>query len=813
MRRIIGITAFLAVAAVACNINSTSTLNNPAATPSKPQAAKVLGMLEVEISSQDGALSSVKFVDANPKKGLQAQGIAVPYKSSDWTFTPGLTEYLDNDFSNIDPRASRYFQNTIGFTNNSNTHFNHLYMYAVSLPTDLAGTPFVSIKTLSGVVLGRIDAEAVARAIRPNHAMQHSFLPKYDLDPTDPFSPYFDPSRFSDPSGLEVYPSRADLVYYTAAQTADVRSKLMQAPFSYTDPTVLEYGFTGQNIEGRRDIPKRSECTPGIACNKGTITWAFNFPRSLPTIPTANSSNLGKFSFRFVIVADDINILTQSAEELAAGTLAGRKVTTFDQDINTSIHALRGTTLRLGNVTVLDKVTLSKAVGSNIAAAIKPTVQRRVASGTLDNYFGSNGTRVEACNLSLGRKIRVAVQNDGKILTVSNVGPVIILSRFTADGYYDSGGTVAMGSAYIDMYNATGGRLVNLNINAIAVQTDGKVLIAGDAQDNGGSNGFVVIRLNPDLARDSSFRSDIAPGISFAGIGFYGGIDHKNLRGQAMATKTVGGINSIVVAGYAKGDGAQNYNEDFAVAKIKDNGNLETSFNPTGSVPGIQITDVSGPDNAYAVGIQPDDNKIVLGGISNNHQTLVRYKTDGSLDSSFGTGGIVTNTLPNNLEARGSQINTLKMVGNSILVGGQTHGPIVYQPFNYFIAKYSAGANAGSLDTSFAGTGYVTGDFSTDLSDHIINDLVISNGSIIAAGVSANSNGTNTSLVKYSSSGVLETSFGTGGRVVLDLYGQGKNDSADSIALLQNGKIVVAGAALPFDPFSLNCESLASFNP
>jgi uncharacterized delta-60 repeat protein len=809
MRRIIGITAFLAVAAVACNINNTSTLNNP--TQSKPQTAKVLGMLELEISSQDGALSSVKFVDANPKKGLQAQGIAVPYKSSDWTFTPGVTEYLNDDFSNIDPRASRYFQNTIGFTNNSNTHFNHLYMYAVSLPTDLAGTPFVTIKTLSGVVLGRPEAEAVARAIRPNHAMQHSFLPKYDLDPTDPFSPYFDPSRFSDPSGLEVYPSRADLVYYTPTQTADVRSKLMQAPFSYTDPTVLEYGFTGQNIEFRRDIPKRSECTPGIACNKGTITWAFNFPRSLPTIPTATTSNLGKFSFRFVIVADDVNILTQSAEELAAGTLAGRKVVTFDQDINTSIHALRGTTLRLGNVTVFDKVTVSKAIGSNIAAAIKPIVQRRVASGTLDNYFGSNGSTIHPydCNLNIGWKVSVAVQSDGKILTVHNLGNVITLTRFTADGNPDSNhGNGITGSAVsIDTYNATGGRLVNLSINAIAVQTDGKILIAGDAQKPGEPNGFVVIRLNPDLTFDSSFNN-IAPG-----IGFYDGVPHKNLRGQAMAVKAVGGINSIVVAGYAKGDGAVDRNEDFAVAKIKDNGNLETSFNPAGSVPGIQITDVSGPDNAYAVGIQPDDNKIVLGGISNNHQTLVRYKTDGSLDSSFGTGGIATNTLPNNREALGSQINTLKMVGNSILVGGQTHGPIVYQPFNYFIAKYSAGANAGSLDTSFAGTGYVTGDFSTDLSDHIINDLVISNGSIIAAGVSANSNGTNTSLVKYSSSGVLETSFGTGGRVVLDLYGQGKNDAADSIALLQNGKVVVAGAANPAKLFAFNCASLASFNP
>jgi hypothetical protein len=49
------------------------------------------------------------------------------------------------------------------------------------------------------------------------------------------------------------------------------------------------------------------------------------------------------------------------------------------------------------------------------------------------------------------------------------------------------------------------------------------------------------------------------------------------------------------------------------------------------------------------------------------------------------------------------------------------------------------------------------------------------------------------------------------------VYGQGKNDAADSIALLQNGKVVVAGAALlsqPTGDFLVpNCEALASFNP
>ena len=94
----------------------------------------------------------------------------------------------------------------------------------------------------------------------------------------------------------------------------------------------------------------------------------------------------------------------------------------------------------------------------------------------------------------------------------------------------------------------------------------------------------------------------------------------------------------IVAAGYSNNGG----NYDFALVRYNANGSLDTGFGTGGKV----ITPVgSGYNIAYALGIQPDG-RIVAAGYSYNGSNydfaLVRYNTDGSLDTDFGTGGIVT---------------------------------------------------------------------------------------------------------------------------------------------------------------------------
>jgi FG-GAP-like repeat len=242
------------------------------------QKSKVLGVLEVELSSEQGSVSSAKFIEAG-SSGLSAKGVAVPITSSNWVFTPGTTTYLtDANF--------KYLQNTITLENKTGTSFSNLAMYALNTSSNIGGTAFSAVKTLAGVALTGTTASDVARAVMPMHGMTNT---------------------------TTVDPNKADLMLYTPDEAAAVQAQLVAPNFALSSPTVLEYGFLARNLAGgaRAIGTSAAACSSGPTCNKATITWAFKFPLSLP-----NSSNLGKFTLKYVVVNETVEFITQSREEL-----------------------------------------------------------------------------------------------------------------------------------------------------------------------------------------------------------------------------------------------------------------------------------------------------------------------------------------------------------------------------------------------------------------------------------------------------------------------------------------------------------------
>ena len=109
---------------------------------------------------------------------------------------------------------------------------------------------------------------------------------------------------------------------------------------------------------------------------------------------------------------------------------------------------------------------------------------------------------------------------------------------------------------------------------------------------------------------------------------------------ETPSAMTIDSYGKILVAGTST---QSSTGKDFAMARYNSNGTLDTSFG-TG---GLVTTDFGGNnDVANAITIQ-SDGKIVLAGYSedasgNDSFALVRYNTSGSLDTSFGTGGLVT---------------------------------------------------------------------------------------------------------------------------------------------------------------------------
>jgi uncharacterized delta-60 repeat protein len=306
----------------------------------------------------------------------------------------------------------------------------------------------------------------------------------------------------------------------------------------------------------------------------------------------------------------------------------------------------------------------------------------------------------------------------------------------------------------------------------VAIQPNGKIVTAGEFS-GGVSSDFALARYNTDGSLDSSFGTNGKVITDFGA----GSDDYA----YAVAIQPSG---KIVVAGVSNVSGS----DDFALARYNADGSLDGSFGTAGKV----ITGFGGfRDQAFAVAIQPNG-KIVAAGksnvASNSDFALARYNADGTLDSSFGTGGQVRT---------GSGISTA--AGGAGAVAIQSDGKIAAAGFGFFLvsgsydlalARYNAD---GSLDSSFGTGGKVTTDFGA--SDDYASAIAIqSNGKIVAGGVSvATATGNSDfALACYSVDGSLDSSFGTGGKVITG-FGAGTLDGANAVAIQPNGQIVAAG--------------------
>jgi uncharacterized delta-60 repeat protein len=260
-----------------------------------------------------------------------------------------------------------------------------------------------------------------------------------------------------------------------------------------------------------------------------------------------------------------------------------------------------------------------------------------------------------------------------------------------------------------------------------------------------------------------------------------------SFSGDGKVTTAIGSsddyIHSILVQSDGKivaaGESWNGSDNDFALARYNTDGSLDTSFSGDGMV----TTNISSNDGAYSVALQ-SDGKIVAAGYSNNGTNfdfaLVRYNTDGSLDTSFSGDGKVTTAV-------GSSDDII----NSIQI--QSDGKIVAAGYSYngpnsdsALARYNTD---GSLDTSFSGDGKVTTSVGSE-NDTIESIVLQTDGKIVTAGFSDDGPNEDFALARYNTDGSLDTSFDTDGKVTTDIL---SNEVAYSVALQSDGKIVAAG--------------------
>ena len=234
---------------------------------------------------------------------------------------------------------------------------------------------------------------------------------------------------------------------------------------------------------------------------------------------------------------------------------------------------------------------------------------------------------------------------------------------------------------------------------------------------------------------------------------------------------------------------------DFALVRYTAAGALDPSFGDGGRV----LTDFGHSyDWAYAIALQPDG-RIVVGGVSDHSGSrdfaLARYNPDGSLDHSFGEDGLLV--LPVRPLTTDIVHGLALQPDGKILAAGVTVDDSVSLRPNgdFMLVRYT---ESGQLDPTFGVGGIVTTNFEGESYDEPYAIALQPDGRIVLGGVSNTGGGIgrifgadNLALARYLSNGLPDSTFGDGGKVVVDAGSM--FESIRALALDPQGRIVAAG--------------------
>ncbi|HSC75091.1 MAG TPA: hypothetical protein VLB90_02505 [Pseudomonadales bacterium] len=246
------------------------------------------------------------------------------------------------------------------------------------------------------------------------------------------------------------------------------------------------------------------------------------------------------------------------------------------------------------------------------------------------------------------------------------------------------------------------------------------------------------------------------------------GLGTSNTRAFAVATRSDG---AVWVAGYTYSTGSNV--EDFLLVRLKSNGALDSVFGTGGGL----LTDIGGgTDKAYAITKQSDGKLVLVGEASVSHSAIrsrdfavVRYTADGKLDGNFSSDAKVTTEFTDNDDA--VALASIQQKDGRIVVVGSS-AAAGGGDRDIAVARYLSN---GALDPSFSGDGKALADFggNDDIATGVIQQF---DGKLLVSGSSSNGDAV---LVRYNTNGTLDADFGVAGKLAISA----------SVPLLVNGVV------------------------
>ena len=482
---------------------------------------------------------------------------------------------------------------------------------------------------------------------------------------------------------------------------------------------------------------------------------------------------------------------------------------------------------------------LSKADGSTyiiISASNHTYIAKLLSDGSPDKSYGNQGFSTAAQIIPN----KAALQSDGKIIIAgyiivpslpgsnTNIGNNFAVARFNIDGSLDSSfSNDGIQTTYLGTNNDD-------VATAVAIQSDGKIVVTGYA-DNGvnfSNRDIALVRYNADGSLDNTFNYNGRLISHFNLFGYTDDYDDDDIP-TAIAIQPDG---KIVVAGsvnllyiYPAGgraSGIARYNNDgtddltfgnrgrktfnggaasdlaiqtdgklifsdvapYTIARLNPDGNFDLTFANAGRA----TLNIAGLDYCKSLSLQ-SDNKIVVLGTSYNYNSpgifiILRYNIDGTLDSTFDDDGVKSI----NVDVHNYASSVAIKADGKILAAGSSSA--TGYPNNYCVVSCNPD---GTPDDTFDQDGILIRQVNLYLGATSYKCIAAQNdGKVVTAGTAWSGSDYDFAVTRYNPDGTLDSTFSSNGKTLIS-FGQGfSNDTANSILIQPDGKIVVAGKTL-----------------
>ena len=390
-------------------------------------------------------------------------------------------------------------------------------------------------------------------------------------------------------------------------------------------------------------------------------------------------------------------------------------------------------------------------------------------AGSLDPSFGNGGKVVTSLATGADRATDVVLQSDGKLLvsgfsTSPITGKDFVCLRYNTDGTLDTAfGTGGFTTTDVQLGSDD-------EAFAIALQTDGKIVLAGFS-DDGSNRNAALVRYNTDGTVDTDFGTNGRVTVDFS----------STQQDEAHALKIHLLTGKIVIGGFSASSSSLS---SPALARLHPDGTLDSTFNATG----IAILPNQFNQYVYAIedlAVLPNGKITAIGwrdfpGLSwDSDYWVARVNADGTLDNTFSSDGL--NTFNGSFNGHDRAYAMLLQSDNSIVAAGGGH--ITTLAYDATLLDISADGTTGSV----SGSVYY-GTLSDDVAYALAQDV---SGKFVMTGSTGSSSSRSFAVMRLNANGTADNTFHTDGKLTTT-FGNTLNE-AFGVAVQTDNKIIAVG--------------------